>query len=146
MGGILIAQSGAPFTVNLGTANDVANIGLVNGNNIERPNLTGHPNAGPKTADHWFNTAAFSLPAAFTFGSNPRNSVIGPRFVNLDTSLQKDWALRESLNLQLRVDAYDTVNHPNFTLPGRIFGASNFAAISSALDPREMQLALKLIF
>jgi hypothetical protein len=54
--------------------------------------------------------------------------------------------LRESINLQFRVDAYDTLNHPNFTLPGRIFGASNFAVISSALDPREMQLALKLIF
>jgi hypothetical protein len=64
----------------------------------------------------------------------------------LDTSLQKDWALRESINLQFRVDAYDMLNHPNFTLPGRIFGASNFAVISSALDPREMQLALKLIF
>ena len=43
-------------------------------------------------------------------------------------------------------DAYDTLNHSNFTLPGRIFGASNFAVTSSALDPREMQLALKLIF
>jgi hypothetical protein len=144
--GILIAQSGAPFTVNLGTSNDVANIGLVNGNNIERPNLTGDPNTGPKTANRWFDTAAFSLPASFTFGNNPRNSVVGPRFVDLDTSLQKDWALGESIHLQFRVDAYDTLNHPNFTLPGRILGASNFAVISSALDPREMQLALKLIF
>ena len=129
-----------------GTSNDVANIGLVNGNNIERPNLTGDPNVGAKAANRWFNTAAFSLPAIFTFGSNPRNSVLGPSFVNLDTSVQKDWALWESINLQFRVDAYDTLNHPNFTLPGRIFGASNFAVISSALDPREMQLALKLIF
>jgi hypothetical protein len=144
--GILIAQSGAPSTVNLGTSNDVANIGLVNGNNIERPNLTGNPNAGPKTAERWFSTAVFSLPAAFTFGNNPRNSVIGPRFVNLDTSVQKDWALRESMNLQFRADVYDTLNHANFTLPGRIFEASNFAVISSALDPREIQLALKLIF
>jgi hypothetical protein len=114
--GILIAQSGAPFTVKLGTSNDVANIELVNGNNIERPNLTGDPNAGAKTANRWFNTAAFSLPAVFTFESNPRNSVIGACFVNLDTSLQKDWALRESINLQFRVDAYDTLNYPNFTL------------------------------
>ena len=39
-------------------------------------------------------------------------------------------------------------NIPCFLIyPARsIFGASNFAAISSALDPREMQLALKLIF
>ena len=144
--GIIIAQSGAPFTVNLGTSNDVANIGLVNGNNIERPDVTGDPNAEPKNAEHWFNRAAFSLPAAFTFGNNPRNSIIGPRFVNLDTSVQKQWALRESMNLQFRADAYDALNHANFTLPGRIFGASNFAVISSALDPREMQLALKLIF
>ena len=144
--GILIAQSGAPFTVNLGTSNDVANIGLVNGNNIERPNLTGDPNAGPKTANRWFDTAAFSLPAAFRFGNNPRNPVVGPLFVNLDTSVQKDWALRESMNLQFRADVYDALNHANFTVPGRIFGASNFAVISSALDPREIQLALKLIF
>jgi hypothetical protein len=102
LSGILIAQTGAPFTVNLGTSNDVANIGLVNSNNIERPNLTGDPNAGPKTANRWFDTAAFSLPAAFTFGNNPRNSVVGSRFVNFDTSLQKDWALRESINLQFR--------------------------------------------
>ncbi len=55
-------QSGAPFTVNLSPANDVANIGLVNGNNIERPNLIGDPNNGPKTTAKWFNTSAFSLP------------------------------------------------------------------------------------
>jgi hypothetical protein len=144
--GILIAQSGAPFTVNLGTSTDVANIGLVNGNNLERPNVMANPNAGPKTAKEWFNTAAFSLPVAFTFGNNPRNSVLGPRFVDLDTSLQKEWALPESMNLQFRVDAYNTLNHANFNLPGRIFGTSNFGVISSALDPREMQFALKLMF
>ena len=78
--GIFIAQSGSPFTVNLGPSNDAANIGLVNGNNLERPNVTGNPNTGPKTAANWFNTGAFSLPSAFTFGNDPRNSVIGPGF------------------------------------------------------------------
>jgi hypothetical protein len=146
VGGIFIAQSGSPFTVNLSPANDVANIGLVNGNNLERPNVTGNPNAGPKTTTQWFNTAAFSLPSAFTFGNSPRNSVIGPGFVNLDTSLQKEWALREPVNLQLRMDAYNTLNHPNFNLPGRIFGAANFGVIQSALDPRELQLGIKLRF
>jgi len=113
---------------------------------LERPNVTGNINAGPKTAKEWFNTAAFSLPVAFTFGNNPRNSVIGPRFVDLDASLQKEWVLRESMRLQFRVDAYNTLNHANFYLPGRIFGTSNFGVISSALDPREMQFALKLMF
>lgn len=144
--GILIAQSGPPFTVNLSASGDRANIGLVNGNNLERPNISASPNNGPKIAGEWFNTAVFSLPAAFTFGNNPRNSVLGPGFVNLDTSLQKQWPLRESMNLQFRVDAYNTLNHPNFNLPGRTFGASNFGVISSALDPREMQFALKFEF
>lgn len=147
-GGILIAQSGAPFTINLSTASgfDVANIGLVGGNNLERPNVTGDPNSGAHNAAHWFNTAAFSLPSAFTFGNTPRNDVIGPRYVDFDASLQKEWALREATNLQFRVDAYNLFNHPNFNLPGRIFGQSNFGVISSALDPRELQFALKLNF
>jgi hypothetical protein len=144
--GIFIAQSGSPFTVNLSPANDVANIGLVNGNNLERPNVSGDPNAGPKTVKQWFNTAAFSLPSAFTFGNDPRSSVIGPGLLNLDGSLQKEWALREAVSLQFRVDAYNTLNHPNFNLPGGLFGASNFGVISSALDPREMQFALRLEF
>jgi len=145
-GGILTAQSGAPFTVNLGASNDVANIGLVNGNNLERPNVTGDPNAGPKTAKQWFNTAAFSLPAVFTFGTARRNDVIGPSLVDLDTSLQKEWALRESTSLQFRFDVFNLLNHPNFNLPGRIFGTSNFGVITSAQDPRELQFALKLVF
>ena len=135
-----------PFTVNLSAANDVANIGLVNGINLERPNVTGDPNAGPKTATNWFDTRTFSLPAAFTFGNTPRNDVVGPWLLSLDTSLQKEWALRESMKLKFRVDAFNLLNHPNFNLPGRVFGASNFGVISSAQDPREIQFALKLEF
>jgi hypothetical protein len=146
LGGILTSQSGAPFTINLGPSNDAANIGLVNGNNIERPNIAGNPNAGPKTTQQWFDTSVFSVPTPYSFGNTPRNSVVGPGFVDLDASLQKVWALKDSMKLQLRADAYNLVNRPNFNLPGRIFGASNFGAISSASDPRQMQFAVKLIF
>ena len=54
--------------------------------------------------------------------------------------------LRENLAMQLRVDVYNVLNYPNFDLPGRIHGASNFGVITSAEDPTEFQLALKLIF
>ena len=145
-GGLLILQGGAPFTVNLGAANDVANVGLVNGNNLERPNVSGSPNNGPRTAQQWFNTSIFSLPATYSFGNTPRNSVIGPGLIDFDASLQKVWPLREAMSLQFRADAYNLPNHPNFNLPGRIFGASNFGVVSSALDPRQMQFAMKLIF
>jgi hypothetical protein len=146
--GILEIQSGAPFTVNLSSAagNDVARIGLVNGNNIERPNLVGDPNNGLKTASQWFNTAAFARPNQDTFGTAGRNVVIGPGLEGLDVSLQKEWSLRERLTVQFRVDAFNALNHPNFNLPGRIFGASNFGVITSAQDPRQLQLAAKVMF
>jgi hypothetical protein len=60
--------------------------------------------------------------------------------------LQKKWSLRESQLLEFRVDAFNTLNRPNFNLPGRIFGAANFGVITSAQDARELQFALKLIF
>ena len=146
--GIFIAQSGPPFTVNLSSAagQDVAHIGLVNGNNLERPNLLGNPNSGPQTPSEWFNTQAFALPSQNTFGSSGRNAVVGPGLANLDISLQKEVSLREKLRLQVRGDVYNSFNHPNFDLPGRIFGASNFGVITSAEDPREFQFAVKLVF
>ncbi len=146
--GIFTAQSGAPFTVNLSSAagQNVSPIGLVSGNNLEHPNLVGDPNAGPQTQAEWFNIAAFALPAQNTYGTAGRNIVNGPGLVDLDLSLQKEGTLYERLKLQFRVDAYNSLNHVNDNLPGRIFGAANFGVISSAGDPRELQVALKLLF
>ncbi len=146
--GILTVQSGAPFTVNLSSAagQDVAHIGLVGGNNLERPNLIANPNAGPETPSEWFNTAAFVLPAQDSFGTAGRNVVTGPGLTDLDLSLQKEQSLHDRARIQFRVDVYNSLNHANFALPGRIFGASNFGVITSAGDSREMQAALKLIF
>jgi Carboxypeptidase regulatory-like domain len=146
--GILTVQSGAPFTVNLSSAagQDVAHIGLVGGNNLERPNLISNPNVGAGTPSQWFNTAAFVLPAQNSFGTAGRNVVIGPGLASLDVSLQKEAVLHDRAKLQLRLDVYNSLNHPNFALPGRIFGAANFGVISSAEDAREMQAAVKLVF
>jgi hypothetical protein len=124
----------------------VSPTGLVSGNNLERPNLVGNPDSGPETQAEWFNTAAFALPAKGTYGTAGRNVVTGPALIDLDTSLQKEVNLYERLRLQFRLDAYNSLNHPNFNLPGRIFGAANFGVITSAGDPRELQWALKVIF
>ena len=139
-------QSGAPFTVNLSPAQDVANIGLIGGNNLERPNLVANPNDAPQTPAEWFNTSAFALPAQYSFGNAGRNIVTGPGLANLDLSLQKGWNIRESQTIQFRCDAFNTLNHPNFDLPGRIFGAANFGVITSAQDARELQFALRWMF
>ena len=140
---IFIAQSGAPFTVNLGV--DQANIGA---GPAQRPDQLRDPNmaGGSKTPDRWFDTTAFALPAPFTFGSAPRNSVIGPGSANVDVALAKSWAVRGSSDLELRWEVFNVFNRANFDLPNRIFGTPNFGRIFSAKNPREMQLGVRLAF
>jgi len=104
------------------------------------------PNEVAGTPAEWFNTAAFALPATGTYGTAGRNVVAGPALTGLDLSLQKEAGVYERLRVQLRVDAYNSLNHANFNLPGRIFGAANFGVITSAGDPRELQWAVKVLF
>ena len=140
-GGSFTAQSGAPFTVNL--ASDQANIGA---GPAQRPNGAGNPNDGPRTPGQWFNTSVFSLPPLYSFGNAPRNAIIGPGLEEFDFSLQKNIPVRDRARLQFRAEAYNLLNHPNFNIPNRIAFTPNFGAISSAMDSRQLQLALKLTF
>ena len=135
------AQSGAPLTINI--ASDQANIGA---GPAQRPNVVGDPNGGPKTPDQWFNTSVFSLPALYTFGNTPRNTVIGPGMQEVNLSLQKGWTLGEKRRLEFRAEAYNLLNHPNFNIPNRTAFTANFGRISSAQDSRQLQLGAKLSF
>jgi hypothetical protein len=140
---IWTAQSGAPFTVNLGV--DQANVGA---GPAQRPDQRHNPNltGGDRTPDRWFDTSAFALPAQYTFGSALRNSVIGPGFSNLDLALAKTWTLSGGPRLEFRWEIFNALNRANFDIPNRIFGTSNFGRIFSAKQPREMQLSLRLAF
>ncbi len=148
VGGIWTLQSGAPFTVN--TSTDIANNGEPLSAPSQRPNLTCNPNSGPKTPAEWFNTACFSLPAAFTYGNAGRDIVTGPGLDDFDATLQNEFAVRESMKLQFRLDIFDFFNHPNFNAPvgaGRTYSTSaSFGSITSANDPRDMQFSLRLVF
>lgn len=141
--GVFLAQSGAPFTVNLGV--DQANIGA---GPAQRPDQIRDPNlpAGERTAERWFDTAAFALPAPFTFGSAQRNSVMGPGFSSTDLSLARTWNMGGRRELETRWEVFNVFNKTNFDVPSRIFGTPNFGRIFSAKDPREMQFGVKLNF
>ena len=139
---IFLAQAGAPFTVNLSV--DRANVGTgpaQRPDQVRKPHLPG----GERTPERWFDTSAFALPAQFTFGSAPRNGVVGPGFANMDFALAKTWALGVS-QLEFRWEIFNLFNRANFDLPNRIFGNANFGRIFSAKNPREMQFGLRLAF
>jgi hypothetical protein len=140
---VFLAQSGAPFTVNLGV--DRANVGA---GPAQRPDQNRDPNlpAGQRTPERWFDTSAFALPAAFAFGSAPRNSVIGPGFSSTDLSLARAWGVGGGRELELRWEIFNVFNKANFDVPNRVFGTPNFGRIFSARDPREMQFGAKFLF
>jgi hypothetical protein len=140
--GIVTLQSGAPFTVNLGT--DRANIGS---GPAQRPDVSGDPNAeGPKTPEQWFNTSVFSLPAQYTFGNSGRNTVFAPGYANVDLGLQKDARLPHGARLEFRWELFNLLNRAHFDVPNRIAFTPNFGRIFSAGPARQMQLGVKLIF
>ena len=140
--GVVTLQTGAPFTVNLGV--DQANIGA---GPAQRPNLLRDPNlSSGRSPERWFDTSAFTLPAAFTFGNAGRNIVFAPGYSDVDFSLQKDTNLTEAVRLKFRVETFNLFNHPNFDVPNRIAFTPNFGRIFSADASRQIQFGLKLEF
>ena len=141
--GVVMLQSGAPFTVNL--SEDRANIG---GGPAQRPDLLRDPNlpAGQRSAGRWFDTGAFTLQAPFTFGSAGRNPVFAPGLANVDIAVHKHWYLEGGAQLEFRWEVFNLLNRANFDLPNRLFGSPNFGRIFSAGPAREMQFGLRFRF
>jgi len=142
-----------------------------NGLTVERPNEVGNPNVpGPVAANpgctnyplqvhtisHWFNPCAFESAPAGELGTAARAPVYGPRFVNTDMSIFKDFpfTFREAMNLQFRAEFFNLFNHPQYWMPGisgtgeqDIGTTSSFGVISNTVNnPRLIQFALKLNF
>ncbi len=94
----------------------------------------------------WFNTAAFSTAGPFTIGSASRNPVRGPGYRNLDLALMRRVPLRGSNVLEVRAEVFNATNTPPLGPPNGVFGSAAFGTITTAADPRVVQLALKFLF
>jgi hypothetical protein len=120
-----------------------------------------------QTIQCWYNPAAFAVPplapgqsTAREYGDARRGSLRGPAIYNVDASLFKDFTFRENWKLQLRVEAFNLFNTPEFGLPDQAVDQTGSpATASSTMVPslsgaitgtvhasRELQLALKLSF
>lgn len=148
---LLSYDSGLPFTPELSF--NPSNNG--NTTNPVRPSLnpafggsiiTGNPN-------QYFNPNAFVVPASGTYGNLGRNALTGPGLVDLDVALLKWFPITESLRLQLRGEAFNIVNHPNFNTPNVVVFTSATAppsgsagVITSTTTSRQIQIAAKLVW
>jgi hypothetical protein len=98
-------------------------------------------------------TAATSPTVYTALGKMQRNSFTGPGYADLDLSGEKDTKIREGLTFNLRVDAFDILNHPNFGQPSGNVQSTSFGqitgtrfAISDGGSSRQLQISAKFIF
>lgn len=91
-----------------------------NTRNVRRPNRVAGVNPYLKNGLQFLNPAAFSTPAAGTFGNSRRNDLSGPNLAQLDLTLSKEFALTEAFKLKFQSDVYNVLNHPNFANPGTV--------------------------
>jgi hypothetical protein len=140
-------QTGFPFTISV--FGDTANSGTVLGENPIRANVTGQPifPSGTRSAEKWFNTAAFAAPPAYTFGNVGRNSIYGPGMQTLDLAVVRDFNLTERAKFQFRGEFFNALNHTNLSTPDRFVNTPQFGTITETTTPgRQIQLSARLSF
>jgi hypothetical protein len=136
-------QSGVPVAVTQTT-----NFNAFAGFGTQRPNLVGDPAlpSDQRNEAHWFNTAAFTVAPQFTIGSSSRNPVRGPSYRDVDLGVMRRVPVRGGTAIELRAEVFNLLNTVNFGAPAAVAGAANFGTITTALDPRVVQLAIKVLF
>jgi hypothetical protein len=148
VGGIFTHQTGAVATPLLGIDN--ASIASAFGN-FDRPNPTGtspYLSGTARSLNTWVNKAAYATPTAGFFGTLQRGSFIGPGVTNLDASLHKTFLMpyNERHHLDIRFEAFNALNHPNWNTPTVSLSSSTFGRITGTGSMRQLQLAAKYQF
>jgi hypothetical protein len=161
--------SGKPLGITMSTS---PSVNFTGGGDGARPLMVGNPNlpSSQRTFDQWFNVAAFAEPIAIdpktctssgcppitiaNIGDMPSLPIRGPRRNNWNTSVFKNFVIRERLQFQFRAEAYNTFNHTQFSgvdtsIKYNAQGQNtNLTAgqITSTYDARVLQLALRMRF
>ena len=145
--------SGAPFTVTSGQDNSLTDVGN------DRPNLTAGAPVYVKQKIHSGSGAAnrgYLVPSSFsqipstafgTYGNLGRNAFRGLPQYQVDAQVSRIFPLYERLNMTLRLEAFNLLNHPNFSTPAAGLTSSTFGQISSITNAaRVFQGSVKFIF
>ncbi len=148
---IVSFQSGNPFNIVF------ASSGVTGSGNTIRPNVSGPVQVTGNPSQWIGNLTVFSNPGN-NFGNLGRNSVVGPGFGDVDLALIKNTKINERYTFQIRMDAFDLLNHPNYGQPNNVIAlpftsTSTFGQILSTRFPtgdsgssRQLQVAAKVTF
>ena len=121
-----------------------------------RPNVSGNPvspsSGRIKTATAltgFLNSSTVTIPTNpnAPYGNAGRNSLRDYDFNELDTGLHKNFRLwSESSALDMRLEAFNVLNHVNYGPPDSNRTDGSFGSITSFFPPRQLQVAAKIIF
>jgi hypothetical protein len=79
-------------------------------------------------------------------GNSERGQFRGPSYRVLDLSLRKEFRVYNDVELQFQADLFNALNHTNFNDPQTNMANADFGRISAAGPPRNVQLAIRLMF
>jgi hypothetical protein len=141
-------QTGHNFLITIPNARTVLGATAVGG---WWPDRIADPRLVTRTADRWFNGAAFALPrnedGTYRYGNAGRGILNGDGPFNLDAGLMKMFRVTERVGVQLRWEVFNLTNTPTLGDPNVSFGSPDFAVSRSTLStPRQMQFALRVSY
>lgn len=139
---ILSARSGSYLTVTTGV--DTA----LTGQNAQRANqVLDNPFMPNPTYNAYLNPAAFASPAAGSYGTMPLDAFLGPGRWNIDANLSRNFRVGIAKQFQLRIEAFNVLNHANPSNPITNMSNVNFGKVTSLSQaPRIIQIATKFSF
>jgi hypothetical protein len=148
--GVTVWQSGTPQYIQY-TGTDT--LGLGGGDIENRPDLVA-PVSYPKKRLAWFSTTSFANPVApwnggpnQGWGNAGKDAVVGPGLVNFNWSLFKNIPIKEGgPSFELRFEYFNVFNHTQFNNIDQNSGDTNFGQVTTAYDPRTLQLGAKFKF
>jgi hypothetical protein len=160
---IVTMQSGNPFSPIVAltksitpgqppVAGTIYNSGSLEG--FDRPDVVlGQPlYVTDPSPTQWLNPLAF-VRHNLGFGNAGRNILTGPGLQDVDFSVAKMTTVKEGIYLQFRAEAFNILNHPNFTQPINTFTAATYGQITATRatrgdlgSSRQLQLGMKLVF
>jgi hypothetical protein len=139
--GLIHIRSGTRFDVTSG-------VSLLNNGQGNRANRICNGSISNPTPNMWFNPSCFvddTVPD--TYGNAGINPLYADGQEQLDSSLSKTFNITERINLQFRVDVFNTFNHANFQAPDSVVGdGAEGQVTSTSVDQRRMQFGLRLHF
>jgi hypothetical protein len=103
------------------------------------------------TTKPWFDTTAFTQPVGAVLGNVGKNVFSGPGVFTFDSSLTRNIPIHENWSVQLRMDAFNTLNHPNFANPATSLTSTTFGQVTQTYPTanqgsRLLQFAATLSF